>query len=55
MSCIGTCLLKYCKRRSVLMFSCAGMAACMGISGLITHWIKIGKYEFIYNNVASIL
>ncbi|KAF2880801.1 hypothetical protein ILUMI_25376 [Ignelater luminosus] len=42
MSIVNTGLMKRYMRRSLLTWSALGMAACMGISGLFTTWIRNG-------------
>lgn len=44
MSLMNAWLLKRFKRRPLIMVSSLGMAACMFFSGLVTLWIKEGKY-----------
>ncbi|XP_017782106.1 PREDICTED: facilitated trehalose transporter Tret1-like [Nicrophorus vespilloides] len=43
MSMVNTYLLKRYHRRPLTMISCAGIALCMGVSGLFTYWINNGE------------
>lgn len=49
MSMANTWLMRRYRRRSLLTISAAGMAVCMGVSGLYTNWIHEGKLKTTIN------
>lgn len=46
MSCVNNYSLRYFSRRPLIIASSIGMAICMGLSGLFTHFLKTGEYYF---------
>ncbi|CAH1118306.1 unnamed protein product [Phaedon cochleariae] len=55
MSCINTYMLKYFRRRPLVIVSGFGMAICMLLSGLFTHLVKEGSFTHTWVPVFFLL